>query len=401
MSSTQGASPPPEPAFHRFMHLPPELRLMIWHMAADQAGSTGPMVLPLMYAYEPYWEPPRSYIHIPRRWRSLYLQPRLRARLALLHTCQEARAELLAPPLSASSRRRRVSSSPPSFSSSPSPPSPPSYLLSSSSQVSLPKLPPPYRPTYQLVLAPQLGISDLESEESLWREAFTNPNDAYSSTIPLGLASWPHDPTFTSSSGTPFEHLFPSLDWDRRLFAVEWRRDVLVLSFVEGAAAAVWRWHPHGLPAALGQAANVVVVHDYLRGSPPAWMRRVVMHFGPRLRGLWFVNRRVWRRAEQVLLRVVGRNNHWREEGEEGEHSSTSGDGGRMKGEDGEEAETVDVASENPWDILTRNDREVSRDLLARGEVSIEDLPVQLGLTTEIVNGWSTPVRVGTITGTR
>ncbi|KAK8006839.1 hypothetical protein PG989_000829 [Apiospora arundinis] len=370
MSPTQGASPPPEPAFNRFMHLPPELRLMIWHMAADQAGSTGPMVLPLMYTYEPYWEPPRSYIHIPRRWRSLYLQPRLRARLALLHTCHEARAELLAPPLSASSR-----------------------------------LPPKTAATIPTVLSTRPG-----APTGHLRPRKRSKPMARSLHQPKRRSLLHDPPRPRLLAPRPLLHLLlrnppraplPSLEWDRRLFAVEWRRDVLVLSFVEGAAAAVWRWHPHGLPAALGQAANVVVVHDYLRGSPPVWMQRVVMHFGPRLRGLWFVNRRVWRRAKQVLLRVVGRNNHWKEEGEEGEHSSTSCDGGGMKGEDGEEAETAYIASENPWDILTRDDREVSRDLLARGEVSIEDLPVQLGLTTEIVNGWSTPVRVGTITGTR
>ncbi|KAK8109221.1 hypothetical protein PG984_015022 [Apiospora sp. TS-2023a] len=89
---------PPTTSFHRFTELPLELRLQIWHLAADQAGSTGPQVLPLLLVHELYWEPPRSYIHIPRRWRTLYLQPRLRARLALLHSCREARAELLQPP---------------------------------------------------------------------------------------------------------------------------------------------------------------------------------------------------------------------------------------------------------------------------------------------------------------
>ncbi|KAK7960401.1 hypothetical protein PG996_011049 [Apiospora saccharicola] len=127
----------PIPSFHCFTELPVEIRIQIWHLAADQAGSTGPQVLPLLLVHELSWEPPRSYIHIPHRWRTLYLQPRLRARLALLHSCREARAELLQPPSSAS---------------------PPSSPVSSVSSANAPLLSSiPARPTYQLTRAPSSG----------------------------------------------------------------------------------------------------------------------------------------------------------------------------------------------------------------------------------------------------
>ncbi|KAK8123382.1 hypothetical protein PG999_003300 [Apiospora kogelbergensis] len=357
-----------QPSFHRFMDLPSELRLQIWRMAAEREGSTGPMVLPLLYAYEPDWEPPRSYIHIPRRWQQQYLQSRLQARLALLHSCHEARAELLGPPLSASQRGGN-SSSPTVFSSAQSP--------------SLPDLPSPSRPSYQLMLAPQLGISEPESEAQLWREALANPNSTLTTRMP-GLVAYYDDSCLVDDLST---YLFPSMDWERRCFAIDWRRDVLILNFVGGAA--VWRWHAEGLPLVLGQAAQVIVVHDHLHGSPP-WMHRVVIHFGVRLRGLWFLNRLVWKQAEYDLLRIPWDNNHRR----------GGVDNNNCDGDEEDGVETTVMHAIDLWDILIRVDMEVSRDLVARGEVNIEDLPVPLGLTTEAINGWSTPVRVGTITKT-
>lgn len=315
----------PNPSFHRFTELPLELRLQIWHLAAAQAGSTGPQVLPLLLVYEPHWEPPRSYIHIPRRWRSLYLQPRLRARLALLHSCREARAELLQPP----------SSSPPTPSSSPVPlpSSPPSPLSSSAdpSSRSSSSSPPtttrtPSRPKYQLARAPQLGLSTLQSPAAVWRAFLADP-----ATVMARPGSVP----YYDDSG-----------------------------------------------AGAGASPGVF-------STPDHWMRRVVVHFGPRLRGLWFMSRPVWREAEPALLRAPGR----------GHHRGGGDRGGRDDGDNGDGAVTSQADGVDPWDVLVREDREVSRDLVASGQVRLGDLPPQLGLTTEAINGWSTPVRVGTITG--
>ncbi|KAK8075983.1 hypothetical protein PG994_003255 [Apiospora phragmitis] len=145
----------------------------------------------------------------------------------------------------------------------------------------------------------------------------------------------------SSSSRRPLEHLlYPPLDL-KRGFALDWRRDIVLLDLEAGTA--VWRWHPHGLPKALSRAAHVVVLHDHLRGGVVGnwtwnWMHRVVAHFGPRLRGLWFVNRVVWRQVERALLRIPWENSH----------RNNSGSG---VGEDGE-ATTVDGV--DPWDVLVK-----------------------------------------------
>lgn len=127
-------------------------------------------------------------------------------------------------------------------------------------------------------------------------------------------------PYYDDSSTGPSEHLYPPLD-TRRGFAVDWQRDILLLDLEAGAS--VWRWHPHGLPQALRQASQVIVVHDHWRGvgvsagpssvfsTPNNWMHRVVMHFGLRLRGLWFMSRPVWRETEQALLGLPWRSSNY------------------------------------------------------------------------------------------
>ncbi|KAK8091508.1 hypothetical protein PG997_001869 [Apiospora hydei] len=88
-------------------------------------------------------------------------------------------------------------------------------------------------------------------------------------------------------------------------------------------------------------------------------MHRVVRHFGPRLRGLWFMERLVWREVERALLRIPWRN-----------RDKHGGGGGR----DGGEASALEGI--DPWDILVGEDREVSRDLVASGQVRMSDLPI-------------------------
>ncbi|KAK8057113.1 hypothetical protein PG996_011050 [Apiospora saccharicola] len=214
-------------------------------------------------------------------------------------------------------------------------------------------------------------------------------------------------PYYDDSSTGPLEHLYSPLDLSRG-FAIDWQRDILLLDLEAGAS--VWRWHPHGLPVALRRATKVIVVHDHWRGvgvdfnfifsTTTNWMHRVVMHFGPRLRGLWFMTRHVWRETEQALLAVPWRNSVYgrvnRGFSDDDEDGAAPSSPLSSSEEEEEEGEGVD-----PWDVLVMEDVEVSRDLVANGHVSLSDLPPQLGLTTEAIDGWSTPVRVGTITGAR
>ncbi|KAK8109220.1 hypothetical protein PG984_015021 [Apiospora sp. TS-2023a] len=120
------------------------------------------------------------------------------------------------------------------------------------------------------------------------------------------------------------------------------------------------------------------------------------------------MSRHVWREAEQALLAVPWRNSVYgrvnkgfSDDDEDGAAPLSPSPSPYEEEEEEEEEEEDEDEGVDPWDVLVREDVEVSRDLVANEHVSLSDLPPQLGLTTEAIDGWSIPVRVGTITGAR